>query len=62
MTRTWPWLVRGYYADNVKPPKRPGDLAIEIGGLTRQALDMDLAVLRRRPDIGEIVGPFEVPR
>jgi hypothetical protein len=54
--------VRGYYADTVKPPKVPGELAIEIGGLSREALAMDVAVLEQREDIGEIVGPFRAER
>ena len=56
---SWKWFVRGYYADDVKPPKKPGDLAIEIGGMSREALSMDVAALERREDIGEIVGPFQ---
>ena len=58
----WTWFVRGYYADDVEPPKRPGELAIEIGGVSREALAMDVAVLEKREDIGEIVGPFSAPR
>lgn len=60
--RRWTWFVRGYYADDVKPPKKPGDLAIEIGGMGHAALAVDVAALEKREDIGEIVGPFEVPR
>lgn len=50
----WEWHVRGYYADNVKWPKQPNDLAIEIGGATRETLDMDIMVLKERKDIGQI--------
>jgi hypothetical protein len=46
----------------VKPPKVAGELAIEIGGVSREALAMDVDILERRADIGEIVGPFEAAR
>jgi hypothetical protein len=59
--RRWTWFVRGYYATDVAPPKTPGALAIEIGGTSREALDMDLRVLREREDIGQIDGPYPVP-
>jgi hypothetical protein len=55
----WRWFVQGYYANDVKPPKVAGELAIEIGGVSREALAMDVDILERRADIGEIVGPFE---
>lgn len=54
MARGWSWIVRGYYADDVAPPKRPGDLAIEVGTTNRGQAEMDEAVLRGRPDIGEV--------
>lgn len=56
----WKWIVRGYYTQDVEPPKTPGGFAIEIGGVSREALQMDLDVLYKRPDIGEIEGPFQV--
>ena len=52
--RKWEWYVRGYYHSDVKWPKQPNDLAIEIGGVTREALDMDIAVLKNRKDIGQL--------
>lgn len=58
----WTWWVQGYYASDVQPPKVPGELAIEIGGESEEALDMDVKVLQLRPDIGEIVGPFRWSR
>lgn len=58
--RRWRWLVQGYYAEHVEPPRVPGELAIEVGGASPGALAADLAALERREDIGEIVGPFEV--
>lgn len=59
--RRWSWLLRGYYGPEAEWPKVPGDLAIEVGGHTREALAMDLAALESRVDIGEIEGPFEAP-
>lgn len=52
---TWSWHVRGFYGDNVKPPKYPGDLAIEVGGVCKEALSMDIEVLKNREDIGSII-------
>jgi hypothetical protein len=54
----WTWFVRGYYADDVKPPKQPGAFAIEVAGVSREALAMDLKILQEREDIGYIEGPF----
>jgi hypothetical protein len=59
--RHWRWRMQGYYGAAAKPPRVPGELAIEVGGDSRDALEADRLVLERRPDIGEIVGPFEVP-
>jgi len=55
----WRWFVEGYYADDVAPPKEPSGFAIRVGGVTREALRRDVEALERRPDIGEIVGPYE---
>lgn len=59
----WSWFVRGYYADDVRPPKTAGELAIEVGGASREALSTDIGALERRADIGEveILGPFDPP-
>lgn len=48
------WFVRGYYNDTVKHPKKPGALAIEVGSYTREGLDMDIAALETRKDIGVV--------
>lgn len=48
------WFVRGYYNDTVKPPKKPGALAIEVGSPLREGLDMDIVALETRKDIGVI--------
>ena len=49
------WYVRGYYADTVALPKRCGELAIEVSGVNREALALDIEVLTERQDIGEVV-------
>lgn len=54
----WDWHVRLYYNETVdtkKTGKVPHELAIEIGGLTKEALDMDISVGKERKDIGRIV-------
>ena len=51
----WSWYVLGYYADTVALPKRPGELAIEVSGKSREALAMDIEVLTERRDIGEVL-------
>lgn len=58
--KQWKYLVRGYYADDVRPPKVPGELAIEIGCGDELARDMELRVFEVRPDIGEVdvIGPL----
>jgi hypothetical protein len=41
----WDWVVRCYYADDVKPPKRPGELAIETVHRGDHSKDTAVAVL-----------------
>lgn len=62
MTRRWSWFVEGYYTQDVKPPKEPGGLSIRVGGISREALELDRQILEEDPEIGEIIGPFEIPR
>lgn len=50
-----PFGFRAYYADDVKPPKRPGELAIEVRWATEQDRDMEAALAENRPDIGRVV-------
>lgn len=50
----WDWVVRCYYADDVKPPKKPGDLAIETVHKGDVSKDMEVAVAKARPDIGVV--------
>jgi hypothetical protein len=57
--RRLPWVVRGYYAADVKPPKTPDGLAIEVRGLSKEVLAMDLDILQKRDDIGRIDGPWK---
>jgi hypothetical protein len=51
----WDWLIAGYYNDTVKPPKRPGALALEVGVKGEAAKQMEIAVFEGREDIGDIV-------
>lgn len=50
----WSWMVRCYYAADVRPPKRPGELAIETVHATDSSKDMEVQAGRARADIGEI--------
>jgi hypothetical protein len=50
----WDWVVRCYYADDVKPPKRPGGLAIETVHRGDHSKDMEVAVAEARDDIGVV--------
>jgi len=55
------YFARGYYADDVKPPKRPGRLALAVELGTKWALDMEVSVFEARPDIGRVESG-ELPR
>ena len=48
------WHAAGYYNDTVKPPKQPGELAIQVWAETRDVLQIELDVFRDRSDIGEV--------
>jgi hypothetical protein len=52
MTRDW--KLRFYYASNVKPPKRPGELAIVTEHTGTSSRDMEIEVGKKRRDIGAI--------
>lgn len=54
------WLVTGYYAATVKPPKQPGELAVQVRCEGESTRDMELAAFRGREDIGRVTC-FEVP-
>lgn len=51
---TRPYGFRAYYADDVKPPKRPGDLAIEVRWADAAGRDMEADLAEARPDIGRV--------
>lgn len=59
--RKWKWFVRGYYADDVKPPKTPGNLALEVGHMSDWGKDLEVKIFEEREDIGrvQVLGPFE---
>jgi hypothetical protein len=50
----WDWVVRCYYADDVKPPKVPGALAIETVHKGDSSKDIEVAVGHARSDIGRV--------
>lgn len=53
MRSRWSFLVGGYYGPKAKPPKVPGELAIEVGHMTRHGAETELEILEAREDIGE---------
>jgi hypothetical protein len=53
-TRRWDYLVQGYYNDTVKPPRKPGALALEVGVMGESARDQEVSVFESREDIGRV--------
>ena len=53
--RHWRFLVTGFYADDVKPPKTPRGEACSVLCATEVARDFEIEVFERRQDIGRIV-------
>lgn len=55
------WLVSGFYAEDVKPPKKANELAIEVWCGDEGVRDLEVSVLKERDDIGTVtsqkVGP-----
>lgn len=49
-----PYGFRAYYAADVKPPKKPGDLAIEVRWTTERDRDMEAELANNRNDIGRV--------
>lgn len=60
VTREWPWAVQCYYGENVKHPKRPGDLAISTVHKSEASARIEEAAASLREDIGEVIvtGPW----
>lgn len=54
LDKKWKWLVTAYYNDTVKPPKYPGELAIQVGCADDTGKDLELRILEKRKDIGKI--------
>ena len=52
---TWEWNVSGYYGRLAEYPKKINDLAIAVGGITKEALDLDIDILKKRKDIGLVI-------
>jgi hypothetical protein len=53
-TVEFPYFVRGFYAENVAPPKIPGALAFETKHRTEGSRDIEITAAESRDDIGEI--------
>lgn len=51
----WKWRVTGYYNDSVKPPKKPGELALQVVHGTDVGKDLEVKVFEEREDIGSVV-------
>lgn len=51
----WKWLISLYYNDTVRPPKVPGELAIQVKLTNDASKDMEVSAAKSRTDIGEIV-------
>lgn len=49
------WRVGMYYADDVKPPKTPGGLAIQTCHAGEPSRDMEIRAAKSRSDLGKIV-------
>lgn len=49
------WQVSIYYAQDVKPPKRPGDLAISVRCYSEGVRDMEIHTAWTRTDVGEVI-------
>lgn len=54
MYRRWKWKIVGYYANDVKPPKKPGGKAVETVHTDDQSKDLEVKVFEKREDIGHI--------
>lgn len=54
MMSDWKWKVSCYYADDVRPPKKPGELAQETIHRDDHTKDVEVHVAKSRIDIGKI--------
>jgi hypothetical protein len=54
-SQRWIWRVSCYYADTVKWPKRPGELAIQTVHASDVSKDVEVAAAESREDIGEVI-------
>jgi hypothetical protein len=50
----WDWAVRCYYADDVRPPKVPGDLAVETVHKNATSKDIEVAAAESCADYGRV--------
>jgi hypothetical protein len=54
MSPWWVWKCRFYYNDTVKPPKVPGELAVETVHANDSSKDIEVRAGESRKDIGTI--------
>lgn len=54
LSHKWRWRVTLYYKYDVKPPKEPGGLAIQVVLVDDVAKDLEVKVAEGRNDIGRI--------
>lgn len=50
----WKWKVTAYYSDDVKPPKKPGGLALQTVHKDDLSKDMEVRIFKARKDIGVV--------
>lgn len=55
MDSEFPYYVKSYYTEDVKPPKVPGELAIETKHKTEASRDLEIAGSESREDIGIVI-------
>lgn len=49
------WFVSGYYAEDVKPPKKPHELALKVWCGSEHVRDMEVEIFKNRSDIGDVI-------
>lgn len=51
----WKWVVAAYYNDTVKPPKKPGELAMKTVHKDYVGKDIEVDIFNKRDDIGDVI-------
>lgn len=55
MDSQFPYFVKVYYGEKAKPPKVPGELAIETKHATEASRDFEIEAAHSREDVGEVI-------